>query len=323
MANPAALQLVGIAKESTPGTYVAPTTANHSMLPVASLTPKAIEPRAEDQGTRGTMRAQIFGAYQTTQHYELTIKGDIFAGSFGHILMAYFGTDSIAGAGPYTHTFSVADTTYPGNSAYSIHHFDGANGASGFGYVGCRIKSLQIEFDKEKLTSYTAVFLGYSRASQTKPTLAVESGTGFGPISGHLLNLTVGGSAHTEFEKFTIDLDRGTEVRQTFNGVRTANVDAFTPAPPTGTFKGTAFYDDQTDYNRFANASEDNLVAAVGATNPLITFTATDPDWRTAEVKPGGLDDIMRLDLDGTLKYSSTDAGICQCVLTNSRSTVY
>lgn len=113
MANPSALQLIGIAKETTPGTYVAPSTADHGMLPVASCVPKAVEPRAEDAGTRGTMRAQIFGAYQTTQHYELTLKGDIFAGSFGHILMAFFGTDTKTGAGPYTHTFSIADTTYP------------------------------------------------------------------------------------------------------------------------------------------------------------------------------------------------------------------
>jgi len=323
MPNASALQLIGIAKETTPGTYKAPTTADHGMLPVTSCEPKAVEPRAEDRGTRSTMRAQVFDAYQTTQHYEITLKGDIFAGSFGHLLMACFGTDTTTGSGPYVHTFSVADTTYPGVASYTIHHFDNANGANGWGYTGCWLKSLSLEYDKQKLASYTAVFLGAARASQAKPSLAVESGSGYGPISGHLLSMTIGGSAHTEFEKFGVELDRGTEVRQTFNGARTPNSDAIAPAPPQGTFKATTFYDDQTDYNRFANASESTVVATLGSTNPVVTFTATEPDWRTAEVKPGDLGDIMRLDIEGTLKYSATDTGICKVALTNGRSAGY
>lgn len=326
MANPAALQQIGIAKETTAGTYVAPTTAAHGMLPVADLTPKAVEPRAEDKGTRSTMRAQIFAAYQTTQHFELTIKGDIFSQSFGHILMALFGTDTISGAGPYVHTFTVADTTYPGVASYSITHFDNAatTGGNCTAYLGCRLKTLSLEYDFNKLVSYTAVFLAQARSvSNTKPTLAVESGSGSGPISGHLLALTVGGSSHTTFEKFALDFDRGSEVRQTFNGARTANTDAITVAPPMGTFKGTAFYDSQTDYDRFANATESTVVATVGATNPLLKFTMTAPDWRTADIKPGDLGDIMRLDIEGVLKYSSTDSGIAKCELTNGRSTAY
>lgn len=323
MANPAALQTVSIQKESTAGTYNAPTTATYGFLPAATCEPKAVEPRAEDMGTRGTMRAQLFGAWQTTAHWEITVKGDIWAASFGHLLMALFGTDTVGGSGTSTtHTFSIADTTYPGVASYSLFHFDNANSTNGWGYVGARLKSLSIEVEKDKLATYTAVFLAPSRASQAKPTCVIEpTTTGFGPISGHKLALTVGGSPHLEFEKWSIEWDRGTEVRQTFNALRTPNVDAVTVAPPTGTFSATAFYDDQTDYDRFASASESTIVMALGTTTPLLTVTMTAPDWREASVSAGGLDDIMRLDIEGVMKYSAVDSGICQCVLTNAKTT--
>lgn len=323
MPNPAALQQIGIAKESTPGTYVAPSTAAHGMLPAAEMTWKAVEPRAEDMGLRGTMRAQLFGAYQTTQHFEITIKGKVFAGSFGHILMSMFGTDTLAGSGPYTHTFSVADTTYPGVATYSITNFDNANSTNALAFTACKGKSVSVEYDKGDLVGFTATYVATGKATQTKPTLAVESGSGFGPMSGHLLALTVGGSAENYWGKFSWEIDRGTKVEHTFNNARTAQAAAVTVAPPTGSFQGTAFYDDQTNYNRMANASESTVVAVVGSTNPLLSVTCTAPDWRTAEVKPGGQDDIQRLDLSGTMKYSSTDSGICSVVLTNSRSSAY
>jgi len=321
--NPAALQLIGIKKETTAGTYVAPTTVDHGMLPFASCEWKSVEPRAKDKGLRGTMRAQDFGAYQTVRHYELTLKGPVFSGAFGHILMAAFGTDTIAGAGPYTHTFSVADTTYPGVPTYSIHLFDGANASNGWGFVASKLKKLTVEYDKTDILQFTADFVAQDRASQAKPTLAEESGTGFGKIDGWTTALTVAGSGDASWDKFSWELDRGTEPRHTFNGSRSPSAGSITVAPPVGSFTGSAYYNDQTNLNRYLNGSGSTLVAAVGATNPLLTVTMTGPDWSSAEVKPGGSGDMQRLDIKGDMIYNATDAGICKVVLTNGRSTAY
>lgn len=321
--NPAALQLVGIKKEATAGTYAAPTTVDHGMLPVTACDWKSVEPRAKDKALRGTMRAQDFGSHQTTRHYELTLKGPVFAGAFGHILMAAFGTDTISGAGPYLHTFSVADTTYPGVPTYSIHLFDGANGANGWGFVAAKLKKLSLAYDKANILQFTADFIAQDRASQSKPTLAVESGAGFGKFDGYTTALTVGGSSDPLWDKFEWEIDRGTEPRHTFNGSRSVSAGHITVAPPVGSFSGSTFYIDQINLNRYLNAQESALVAAVGASNPLLTLTMTSPDWSTGEVKPGDIGDMQRLDVKGDLKFSSTDSGICQAVLTNGRSTAY
>lgn len=319
-ANPSALSLLAIAKESTPGTYVAPTTANHSLIPQADVNVKAVMPRAQDKGIRGSMAATVWGSAATTRHYELSVKGDVFAGSFGHLLMAAFGTDTVSGAGPYVHTFSVSASSFPGIPTYSVYHYDGVEH---WGYVGCRAKSVQVNYDKDGYLKFEVVFLAKDRASQSAPTVAVESGSGFGPIACHTMGLTLGGTADKGWEKFSWELDRGTEVKQTFNGAATPEVDYIVPSPPTGTFQGAAFYDSITNWNRFYNASNDSVVCAVGSTNPMLTLTATTPDWKMADVDPGGVGDIQKVNMSGVMQYSSTDAGICKVALTNSRSTAY
>lgn len=323
MPNASALQVLGIKKETTAGTYAAPTTADHGMLSLAEITWKAVEPRAKDEGLRGTMRGRSFGSYQTTSHVEVSLKGPVFAGSFGHILMAAFGTDTVAGAGPYTHTFSVADTTYPGVATYSLYNYDGANGSNAWGFVGCKLKSLSVEYDKANLLQFSADFVGHSRASQSAATLTVESGTGFGVLNGYTTAMTVAGSSDTSWEKFQWELDRGTEAVHSFNGARTPDVSAISVAPPAGTFSGSAFYDNQTNLNRFLNASGSTIVCDIGSTNPKLTITMTQPDWSSAEVKPGNVGDFQRLDIKGDMQYHATDLGVCKVVLTNSRSTTY
>lgn len=319
-ANPSALTLLAIAKESTPGTYVAPTTANHSMIPQADVNVKAVRPRAQDKGIRGSMAATVWGSTPTTRHYEVSVKGDVFAGSVGHMLMATFGTDTVTGAGPYVHTFSVSPTSFPGIPTYSIYHYDGV---TRWGYVGCRAKSFQLNYDKDGYLKFEVSFLAKDRSAQSTPTVAVESGTGFGVIPCHTMSLTLGGSADVGWEKFTWEVDRGTEVKQTFNGVSTPEVDYIVPSPPTGTFQGAAFYDSMTNFNRFDNASNDSVVCSVGATNPVIALTATNPDWKMADVDPGGVGDIQKVNMSGIMQYSSTDSGICKVALTNGRSTAY
>lgn len=318
--NPGAITQIGIAKESTWGTAVTAT----DLIPVVSGKEDSVRPRHVSKPLVGTMRAQTRDTYPTTRHATLTFSaefrpGDATSGGLGHVLMGFFGTDTVTGAGPYVHTFSVADTTYPGVPSYTVTVWTGApaSGSVCHSYAGMVVQTLKFAWKVDGPLMVDVTMIGKAPATNVaKPTLTVPT---VGPLMAYDTALTVGGAGVTSYQELGLELDRSADAMFTLGS---ADPRAVSVAPPTGTFDGTALFDDMTEMNRVINASDSTLVIATGTTSPLLTWTATSPSWDEASPERS-IDGLTTLAVSGELAYNATDLGIVQCVLTNARSTAY
>ncbi len=319
-----ALAAAMIKKETTPGTYAAPTTTDHGFLFVDSLPTGSLEtPRYFDQSLRASLQAMNWDATATTQKWTLDLEGPFTLGSGGHLLMATLGLDSVTGTTVGVHTFSSTSTTYPPTPTYSITTYDGANGANWWGYVGCVLNNLELKVNTEGVATYKAQFVAVSRSSQSAPTCVAESGTNFGQLVGYQTSVSVGGTTDVTFEEVTYTWERNASHNFTLNGSATASVANRQAGPLQGSFKGTSYYNDQTMFDYFRLGTKASFSTVIGTTNAQVAITCTSPDWTSATVAAGGPDDIHRLDVEGTMLYSTTDSGICRVTLRNGRTTAY
>src|ERR1051326_4590255 len=94
------LASLGIAKETTQGTYVAPT----AFLPIDKSTLKVDDnpARLRDETLRGNA-ALLQGIYDGVKFSTVAFSGPWFPDVCGHLAKGIIGVDTISGAGPYTH----------------------------------------------------------------------------------------------------------------------------------------------------------------------------------------------------------------------------
>ena len=326
-----ALGVACIKKETTPGTYAAPTTADHGFLLVDSLPTGELEaPKYLDESLRADLRSRYFDSVATTEKWTLSLEGPLTLGSGGHLLMAAMGLDSSTNGGSgtvYTHTLTAAATAYPSVPTYSIYTYDGANGANGWGYTGCVLNELAITVDgTDGVARYSASFMAVDRASQAAPSCNPESGANFGKVAGVNSVCVVGGTTDTGFESVTYTFSRGSDHRHTLSGSATPDVANRHNGPLTVTASASSFYDSSnglTRFNYFKNNNNTSFKTVIGSSVAGLTLTMTAPAWTAATVAAGGPDDIHRLDVELTGLFSSTDAGPVQVSLVNGRTATY
>jgi hypothetical protein len=325
-----ALGIACIKKENTPGTYAAPTTADHGFLLVDSLPTGELEaPKFLDESLRADLRSRFWDSTKTTEKWTLSLEGPFTLGSGGHLLMAAMGLDASTNGGSgtvYTHTLS-ANTAYPPCPTYSIYTFDGANSTSGWGYVGCVLNELSITVDgTDGVARYSASFMAVDRASQTALSIAAESGANFGKVAGVNTAVLVGGTTDTGYESVTYTFNRGSDHRHTLAGQATPDVANRHNGPLTVTASASSFYDSSnglTRFNYFKNNANTSFKTVIGSTVAGLTLEMTSPAWTAATVAAGGPDDIHRLDVELTGLYSTTDAGPVAVTLVNGRTAAY
>jgi hypothetical protein len=160
---------IGIAKETTKGTVVAPT----SFIPVAvgKLKPVDIIDPLYDEGLRGSLvknYAYIPGRYRSTFDF----GGPVFPDTFGFPIAGLLGSVATTGASaPYTHVVSLknasstAADTQP--TSFTLTDFYATNVRS---YAGCQIHEVGLTFSAEGLLEYDAKATGWQSTTVSTPS---------------------------------------------------------------------------------------------------------------------------------------------------------
>ena len=160
---------VGIAKETTKGTAVAPT----DYIPVlaGSLKPVDVIDPLYDQGLRGSnVNSYAYIPGRTRSMFDF--GGDVFADTIGYSIAGIMGEVTTTGStAPYTHTISlknsstVAADTQP--IAYTLTDFYSANVRA---YAGQQIHDFVLTFSAEGLLTYSSKATGWLSATASTPS---------------------------------------------------------------------------------------------------------------------------------------------------------
>lgn len=195
---------VGIAKESTKGTAVAPT----AFIPVAvgKLKPADIIDPLYDEGLRGSM-AKNYNYVQGRTRSTFDFGGPVFPDTIGWAIGGIMGSVATTGASaPYTHAMTLKnDATVGGDAqptAFTLTDFYAANVRA---YAGCQIHDLSLSFTAEGLLDYDAKATGWASATASTPTPAFTSVL---PTPVWQATVSIGGSPVAYTVEGSLDLTR-------------------------------------------------------------------------------------------------------------------
>lgn len=189
---------VGIAPETTPGTYVAPT----KFMILRSETMDQKQDTLWRRPLRGI--ADVHGPVGGNVHVEGDVVCEVTADTYVHVLKAARGDVARTGAGPYVYTYTPNANAVP-NKTVSITVV--RNGVT-FGYTGCVLSSQALTVDNGLLVG-TFHFVGRDEASQSLPTPTYPTNL---PFSMGQYSIEIpSGSAVTDTDVFTLSINDNAE----------------------------------------------------------------------------------------------------------------
>jgi hypothetical protein len=158
---PGAMGFLGLAKETTQGTAVAPT----RYLPYTTFDPQANPALLVDQGQRGAMASE-YGAVMGKNTSSASLAGVPFSDTIGDLIYNVFGGYAVSGAGPFTHTFSLLNSGQGQPPSHTFEDRQGITASTGArDYPGMCISELTLSGTAEDLLQYTANMTGWPTAA--------------------------------------------------------------------------------------------------------------------------------------------------------------
>lgn len=187
---------LGIAKEATFGTKVAPT----AFIPVTSFKPDDKVTWLEDKGYRGSM-VETYDYIQgpITSAYEY--GGNVHLDTVGYSLASLLSDVATTGASaPYTTKFAA----YNGSAADPSYTLTDVSDAEVRAYPGCMCTGVDFKFAGNTLLTYDAKWTGVASLVTTKPT--ATWGTTYPAMPGWNGAVKIGGTAMTTIESGEINI---------------------------------------------------------------------------------------------------------------------
>lgn len=159
-AQPSVRSYLGIAKEVTPATGLAPT----DFIPIAKDSFKPVDVIAPlyDTGLRGSM-AENYNYIQGRRHTEIDLGGPVFADTVGYWLGGIMGSVATTGSSaPYTHAITLKNAVGTGADAQPTS-FTLADMyvADNRWYPGCKVTDFTLTFNSDGMLEYTAKLMGH------------------------------------------------------------------------------------------------------------------------------------------------------------------
>jgi hypothetical protein len=160
---------IGIAKEETKGTIVAPT----DFIPVAkdSLKPVDVVDPLYDTGLRGS-NVLNYNYIQGRSRSTFDFGGAVFADTIGYGIAGVLGAVATTGASaPYTHTISLLNSltsdvdTQP--ISYTLTDFYAVDVRS---YPGCQFSDFSLKFNADGMLEYDTKTTGWASSTVADPT---------------------------------------------------------------------------------------------------------------------------------------------------------
>jgi len=160
---------LGIAKEVTKGTIVAPT----DFIPVAkdSIKPVDVVDPLYDTGLRGS-NVVNYNYLQGRTRSTFDYGGAVFADTVGYAIAGLLGSVATTGASaPYTHTISLKNSLTSGADdqpiSYTLTDFYAADVRS---YPGCQFSDFSLKFNADGMLEYDAKTTGWASTTVADPT---------------------------------------------------------------------------------------------------------------------------------------------------------
>lgn len=296
---------LGIAKEATKGTPVAPT----DFIPVMAnkMKPADVIGELYDEGARGSL-VKEYAYIQGRSNSTYDFGGSVFADTFGYVVAGILGDVTTTGASaPYTHTMSLKNATATGADAqpisYTLTDFYAANVRA---YPGIQFSDLSLKFTADGLLEYDAKGTGWLSSSASTPSPSFSSVL---PTPVWQATVSVGGTTISNVVDGNLDMKR--DVTPIFGLANTRNpYQVFLGALETkGKIKFVMENNDQlTNYlTNVQPAIVLNWSQGAGSTATQIQFTITKGAYTAAAIMRDK--DFVEIDIDINAMGNTTDAG--------------
>jgi hypothetical protein len=296
---------LGIAKEATKGTAVAPT----DFIPVAkdSLKPQDMIDPLYDTGLRGSNLVNynyIPGRTRSTVDF----GGSVFADTIGYPIAGLLGSVATVGASaPYTHTISLKNSQSAAADdqpiAYTLTDFYAAAVRA---YPGCQFSDFSLKFNADGMLEYDAKTTGFISASASTPTPSFST---ILPTPVWQGTVNIGGTAISNSMEGSIDMKRN--VTPIYGIAATQNPYSVFLGPLEVTGKITFLMEDNTELTRFLSNTQPAIVldwsTGTGAALTQIQATITKGAYTAAVIERG--DDFVKITVDINTMGNTTDAG--------------
>lgn len=297
---------LGIAKEVTKGTPVAPT----DFIPVASskMKPADIigELTASDMAQGSLVKDYAYVQGRSNSTYDF--GGPVYPDTIGYVLGGILGSVSTSGASaPYTHTISLKNASATGAdaqpTAFTLTDFYAANVRA---YPGVQIHDFNMKFTSDGMLDYDAKGTGWLSDTASTPTPSFSSVL---PTPVWLATVSIGGSTISNTVDGEINMMR--PVTPIFGLADTRDpYQVFVGAlETTGKFKFVM--ENDTELTRFLTNTQPaitlNWAQGSGSSATQIQFTLTKGAYTAAVIDRSK--DYVEIDVDVRAIANTTDAG--------------
>jgi hypothetical protein len=296
---------LGIAKEVTKGTIVAPT----DFIPVSkdSIKPVDVVDPLYDTGLRGS-NVVNYAYLQGRTRSTFDFGGAVFADTVGYGIAGLLGSVATTGASaPYTHTISLKNSLTSGADdqpiSYTLTDFYAADVRS---YPGCQFSDFSLKFNADGMLEYDTKTTGWASSAVSDPTPTFST---LLPTVVWRGAVSIGGSTVSNAMTGNIDMTRS--VTPVYGISNTQNPYQVFLGPLEVTGKITFIMEDDTELTRFLNNTQPAIVLnwayGAGASAVQIQATISKGAYTAAVIERG--DDYVQVSIDLNGQSTTTDAG--------------
>lgn len=296
---------IGIAKETTKGTAVAPT--DYLLVQADSLKPADIIDPLYDNGLRGSL-VENYNYIPGRSRSTFDFSSSAFPDGIGYALTGVLGSVSTTGSSaPYTHTISLKNNLTAAADAqplsYTLTDFYAAAVRA---YPGVQFTDFSLKFNADGLLEYDAKTTGWLSAAASTPTPSFSTVL---PTPVWAGTVSIGGSQVSNAVEGEITMKR--PVTPVYGIANTQNpYSVFVGALETeGKF--TFAMEDNTELTRYLSNTQPAIVLnwtqGSGASLTQIQATLTKGAYTAAVVERG--DDYVQVSIELNAQGNTTDAG--------------
>jgi Phage tail tube protein len=300
MPNSPARRILGIAKEITPGTAVAPT--DFQAFKTLTAQPKIVQ--LTDEAMRGSA-AKTYGHQQGPTYAELDISANVFPDLIGFAVVGILGDDTVTGASaPFTHAATLLNSGNQQPPSYTITDYNSVNARA---YAGAKFSSITLKWSADGLLEVDIKAMSLSYAPASTP---VASYTALTPVASWPGAVQIAGASSSIVTDGELTIARTVEPINTVDGTQ-APYAMWAAGDLTCTGKFTAVYEDDTlnaDYlNSTPTALDFNWQLGAGATAIQLKAHLSTATLTNATVQSGKTYMELACDFEGDA--NTTDKG--------------
>jgi hypothetical protein len=296
---------LGIAKEVTKGTVVAPT----DFIPVAkdNLKPVDLVDPLFDTGLRGS-NVVNYNYIQGRSRSTFDFGGAVFADTIGYSIAGLLGSVATTGASaPFTHTISLENSLTSDVDvqpiSYTLTDFYAVDVRS---YPGCQFSDFSLKFNADGMLEYDAKTTGWASQTVSDPTPTFSTVL---PTPVWRGTVSIGGSAVATAMEGNIDMTRAATPIYGISNTQNPYQIFLGPLEVTGSIKFVMENDSQL--LNFLNNSQPAIVLnwnyGSGASEVQVQATITKGAYTAAVIERG--DDFVSVTIELNGQGNTTDAG--------------